>query len=88
MFQPERLSYVGNENGMETYDYDGIRIYKMITNRSDGRYLYVGVARYVSQIFNREMLAWFGIDEQRDYGSCQLPDRSCFFYQKRHRRAA
>lgn len=88
MFQPERLAYLGKENGMETFDYEGVHIYTMITNKSDGRYLYVGVAKNGSRIPVSGLLSWFGIDQRRDYASCKLSDQSCIYYQKRHRRAA
>ncbi len=88
MFQPEHLFYLGKENGMDAFDYDGIHVYAMITSKSDGKYLYVGIGKNVPRTLRFGLLSWFGIDQQRDYTSCQLPDKSCFYYQKRQRRAA
>ena len=88
MFQKNHLFYLGNENGMDTFDYDGIHVYAMITNKSDGKYLYVGIGKDCPQTTMNGLLSWFGIDQKRDYGSFQLPDKSYMIYQKRQRRAA
>ena len=83
MFQPEHLRYVSSNNGIEVFNYDGIRVDTMTSAEKDGQYVYVGVDRNVTPQMLNEMLTCFGIDQMRNYTSRVFPDKSRFFYQKK-----
>ena len=83
MFQPEHLRYVSSNNGIEVFNYDGIRVDTMTSAEKDGQYIYVGIDRSVPPQTLNEMLTWFGIDQLRNYTSRVFPDKSRFFYKKK-----
>ena len=83
MFEPELLRYVGTSNGIEVFNYDGVRVDTMTAAEQDGQYVYVGLDRNVPPQTLNDMLTWFGIDRLRNYTSRVFPDKSRFFYQKK-----
>ncbi len=43
MFDPKLLQYLGNNNGIDVVNCNGLRINAMVSAERDGRYLYVGM---------------------------------------------
>ena len=83
MFQPERLYYLGQNQGIDVFNYEGVRIDAIIRPERDGSYLYVGLDRRVPQQVLNGMLSWFGIDLRRQFEECKFMDESRFFVQRK-----
>ena len=82
MFDPKYLQYLGNNNGIDVFNYNGLRINAMVSAESDGRYLYVGMGQNIPEQILRGILSWFGIDMRRYFEVRKFFDNSRFFVQK------
>ena len=83
MFHPDHLRLISSNNGIEVFNYDGVRVDTMVASEMDGQYVYVGVDREVPPQMLNGMLTWFGIDQLRNYTGRVFPDKSRFYYQKK-----
>ena len=81
MFDPKYLQYL-NSNGIDVFNYNGLRINAMISTEQDGRYLYVGMGQYIPEQILMGILVWFGIDIRRNFEERRFFDNSRFFVQK------
>ena len=82
MFDPKYLQYLGNNNGIDVFNYNGLRINAMFSTEQDGRYLYVGMGQYIPEQILMGILVWFGIDIRRNFEERRFFDNSRFFVQK------
>ena len=83
MFNPNQLIYCGQQQGIDVFDYNGIRIDATVTQERNGQYLYLGFGKGLPDTIMPGLMAWFGLDWRKDFTEYQFPDKSYYFVQKR-----
>ena len=83
MFNPNQLVYRGRQQGIDVFDYNGIRIDAAITADRNGQSLFVGFGGGLPDSVMQGLMAWFGIDGRADFAEYRYPDQSRCFVQKR-----
>lgn len=83
MFNLNQLVYLGKQQGIDVFDYNGIRIDATITDEKDGQTLYLGFGKGLPEVVMPGLMAWFGLDWHKDYTEYQFPDKSYYFVQKK-----
>ncbi len=81
MFNPEQLVYLGKDQQMDVFLYNGVRIYAAVSSCSGGQSLMVGVGHGLSEDTLSGLLGWFGIDRRHRFSRMEYPDESCCFSQ-------
>ena len=82
MFDPNRLVYLGRQQGIDVFDYSGVRINAAVADERSGRMLYLGFGRGIPDAAMPGLMAWFGLDWRREFAEYQFPDRSYYFVQR------
>ena len=83
MFNPNQLIYRGRRQGVDVFEYDGVRIDAALTANRGGRVLYLGFGGRLPDAVMPGLMAWFGLDWRKDFTEYQFPDKSYYFVQKR-----
>ena len=82
MFDPNQLIYLGRRQGLDVFEYGGVRIDAAITADRGSRTLCLGFCGSLPESVMPGLMAWFGLDWRRDYAEYQYPDNSHCFIQK------
>lgn len=82
MFNLNLLIYRGKQQGIDVFDYNGIRIDATITKDRNGQYLYLGLGKGLPDYVMPGLMAWFGLDWRREFTEYRYPDKSYCFVQK------
>ncbi len=83
MFNPNQLIYRGRQQGIDVFDYNGIRIDATVANERNGQYLYLGFGKGLSDSIMPGLMAWFGLDWRKEFAEYQYPDKSYCFVQRK-----
>lgn len=81
MFNPNQLIYRGRQQGIDVFDYNGVRIDASLSRDGRGQCLCLGLGVGLPESVLPGLMAWFGLDWHREYAALRFPDRSRCFMQ-------